>query len=251
MEEPGRPETRRERLEVPSSTALERRLLVGDVAPRRPRHKPTIKPVPPSGLLDRLQAFLPTLEAANADLQHQLETGGGEQVAMERGSDDEREGPYVEMDLACGLFDLKDPAAVAAAEAAMVNRGVAVEAYGAGSGNSSSDDTSDDSSDSGGSDAEGSRDEGERMRQALGIMAAAQQRQRDGGQRPAAAGAVAPAGGDAMDEDAPAPPPSSETAAAAAEGAAELGDGASAAAPPGRRRKHKGGRRHAGIVELS
>lgn len=58
---------------------------MGDAAPRRPRNKPAIKPVPTSGLLGRLQAFLPSLEAANAELQQQLETQPAAAVAMERG----------------------------------------------------------------------------------------------------------------------------------------------------------------------
>ena len=69
----------------PSPCPTERRLLVGDAAPRRPRNKPAIKPLAPSGLLGRLQAFLPALEAANADLQQQLEQLPASEVAMERG----------------------------------------------------------------------------------------------------------------------------------------------------------------------
>ena len=69
----------------PSRRPTERRLLVGDAAPRPPRNKPAIKPVAPSGLLGSLQAFLPALEAANADLQQQLEQQPASEVAMERG----------------------------------------------------------------------------------------------------------------------------------------------------------------------
>lgn len=69
----------------PSPCPTERRLLVGDAAPRRPRNKPSIKSLAPSGLLGRLQAFLPALEAANADLQQQLEQLPASEVAMERG----------------------------------------------------------------------------------------------------------------------------------------------------------------------
>lgn len=55
---------------------------MGDAAPpRRPPRKPPIKPLPTSGLLGRLQSFLPELQAANAALEGQA---AGE-VAMERG----------------------------------------------------------------------------------------------------------------------------------------------------------------------
>lgn len=43
----------------------EQRLLV---KPHKPRTKPDIQLQPPSSLLDRLQAFLPALQTANAEL---------------------------------------------------------------------------------------------------------------------------------------------------------------------------------------
>ncbi|PRW33293.1 hypothetical protein C2E21_7933 [Chlorella sorokiniana] len=222
------PEPRRERLELAGTSALERRLLVGDAAPRHPRSKPTIKPVAPSGLLGRLQAFLPALEAANADLQQQLEQHPASEVAMERGSDDEREGPVVELDLACGLFDLKDEAAVAAAERAMLAQGVAVDRFEG----ASTDDSSEEDSSS------GSEDEGE---QADGVR-----RQQQG--LAAAAGAAAD-GIDAMQED---EPEGSEGTAAAAAATAAAGEQPLLGAAPGRRRKGKQrSKRHAGIQELS
>ncbi len=279
----------------PSHRPTERRLLVGDAAPRPPRNKPAIKPVAPSGLLGRLQAFLPALEAANADLQQQLEQQPASEVAMERGrwvlgadverlqhpgaaaaavvpvasascralpsplrpppsslaaapslmlalphhplsrSDDEREGPVVELDLACGLFDLKDETAVAAAERAMLAQGVAIDRFEG----ASTDDSSEEDSSS------GSEDEGEGQEQ--------------GGMRrqgPAAATAAAAAGAgaedlDAMQEDEP--DGSAGTVEAAAAAAAAGGGQQLEGAAPGRRRKGKqrGSRRHAGIQELS
>lgn len=221
--------------------SAEQQLLVGDAAPRRPRHKPPIKPLPPSGLLGKLQAFLPTLEAANADLEQQLASGAQAEVAMERGSDDEREGPVVEMDLACGLFELKDASAVAAAEASMLSRGVAVEKYG---GNSTDSSSSSDDSGSSSEDEEG--EAGAALRQVLGGgAAAAAAMQTDPGSGTAAAGGDK-VGGDAMEEGGDA------AANGAADTGAEAEAGTQAGAAPGRRRRQKKrGGRHAGIVELS
>lgn len=64
----------------------------------------------------------------------------------------EDEGPVVELDLACGVFDLKDETALAAAERSLINQGVTVEKFSGGSTSSSSGSSSSDESDNGGGD---------------------------------------------------------------------------------------------------
>ena len=74
--------------------------------------KPQIQPVQPSSVLDKVRSFLPALQAANAQLAAQCP----QDVDIEQVPEG---APHVEMDLACGILDLKDPAALARAEAAM------------------------------------------------------------------------------------------------------------------------------------
>ncbi|GAB4823652.1 hypothetical protein N2152v2_010698 [Parachlorella kessleri] len=76
------------------------------------------------------------MQSANQQLQHVKEP----QIDDARDTDCS----YVELDLACGLFDLKDPGAVAAAERSLTQQRVAVERFDGGSSSSSSDDNSED-----------------------------------------------------------------------------------------------------------
>lgn len=84
--------------------------------------KPDIHPCSASKLLDRAEAFLPTLAKANEQLQDKLRcqpdildiehlTGGS--------------ACHIEMELACGVVELRDQAAAAAAQAA--SRGAITE----------------------------------------------------------------------------------------------------------------------------
>lgn len=84
-----------------------------------PPQKPGIGPVPTdSGLVNRIDAFLreakarPPAEAGAPGTAETAETA--DMVEL----DDDFEGQHVELDLACGVFDLIDDEAVRAAEAA-------------------------------------------------------------------------------------------------------------------------------------
>jgi phage baseplate assembly protein gpV len=73
--------------------------------------KPKIGPVKENGaLLARLQAFLPALKESNDALPSTSEDG----EAMEL--PEQYDGKHVELDLACGVFDLNNEDAVQAAE---------------------------------------------------------------------------------------------------------------------------------------
>ena len=92
----------------------ERKLQLGS-GPQQ-RSKPDFGPVPSSSVLDRVKSFLPAMQRANADLMQQAAQRPPEELDIEHVPEG---APHVEMDLACGILDLKDPAAVARAEAAM------------------------------------------------------------------------------------------------------------------------------------
>lgn len=72
-------------------------------------------PLPPSSVLDRVKAFLPSMQQANEQLAQALAT---QPETLDIENVDEGT-PHIEMDLACGVLELKDSSAVSAAEKAM------------------------------------------------------------------------------------------------------------------------------------
>lgn len=126
------------------------RLLAADMS--KPDKRPAITRPPPSAVLDRLKAFLPQMATANQELEAHLHThpdeAGNDRIFAE-GEDVEDgkqpEGPYVEMNLGCGVLDIQDQAGLDAAQAA-------VNGAGAGPLHVALDDESDSESESEGSD---------------------------------------------------------------------------------------------------
>uniref|UniRef100_A0A7R9VXU8 Uncharacterized protein n=1 Tax=Chlamydomonas euryale TaxID=1486919 RepID=A0A7R9VXU8_9CHLO len=150
----------RELLEPPPVSPLEHKLNIfstrassGAVAGGS---KPQMAPMPKSSIFSKLQDFLPKMQAANEHLEGELKVRPAAEFDVE-GVPEGQESNYIEMDLACGLVDLKDDAAVQAAEAAAAVGGFeepgVFEAYEGGNcssssgGSSSSDEDSDNSDD--------------------------------------------------------------------------------------------------------
>lgn len=106
-------------LEVPNVTPLERTLLV--VGEQSPKLKPAFAPVPRSGLFDKLQSFLPQMAAANSELQQKMQQPGAGSFDIEE-IPEGYQGDVVEMDVVCGILDLKNQETVKAAEAALEGR---------------------------------------------------------------------------------------------------------------------------------
>lgn len=104
--------------------------------------KPVMKldVLPQGSVLDRVKAFLPEMAAANDQLQQAMADKPAGQFDIEE-VDDEAE-KYIEMDLSCGVVDLKDDSAVLAAERAIAAGG------GAGPMHAEDDASSDSDSDS-------------------------------------------------------------------------------------------------------
>lgn len=193
----------REILEFSSGNPIARQLLVdlsqskapeqGQAAGCPPTRLPISKPSR-STLLSRLKSFLPQLEQANTQLPSEsgpghsddfLElravddncssgssSGGSDDGLAGNGEEDAVRQPHVVMDLACGILELQDDAAVAAATREAEFGGTLMTAQPHGShSDASSSDSSDDSED--GSDSgDGGSDCGERAgtRQAGGAV---------------------------------------------------------------------------------
>mmetsp|Transcript_1363 Transcript_1363/g.3437 ORF Transcript_1363/g.3437 Transcript_1363/m.3437 type:complete len:190 (-) Transcript_1363:128-697(-) len=108
----GQQQPRRERLEV--GTAKANPLLEPTLG-----KKPVMKldALPQGSVLDRVKAFLPEMAAANDQLQQAMAVKPAEDFDIEQvdGSAEK----YIEMDLSCGVVDLKDDTAVLAAEQAI------------------------------------------------------------------------------------------------------------------------------------
>lgn len=166
----GNPIARQLLVDLSQSKAPEQGQPAGCISARLPITKPSR-----STLLSRLQSFLPQLEKANTQLPSEPGLGHSDDFLELRavddncstssssgGSDDDlagdREGgpvrqPHVVMDLACGILELQDDAAVAAAtrEAEFGGTLMTAQPHGSHSDASTSDssDDSEDGSDSG------------------------------------------------------------------------------------------------------
>jgi hypothetical protein len=137
------------KLDVPEVSPLEQ--LLGSLSssknsaaqpsPMHPTPKPAIGKVERSALLGKLQTFLPVLEKANEKLSAEMAVRPASEFDIE--NVEEGQGPHIEMDLACGIIDLKDKAAEEAAEGAVAYGGRVEEESGSDDDEDSSDDEED------------------------------------------------------------------------------------------------------------
>lgn len=99
--------------------------LLNDKKGKQAGSRPQISKVPESAVLAQLRSFLPQMQSANDQLSQRVETEPAVSISdLQQESTDsvleEQEdyetGQHVEMDIACGVVDLKDAAALKAAE---------------------------------------------------------------------------------------------------------------------------------------
>jgi hypothetical protein len=108
-------------------------------------------------VLGRLQSFVPQLAAANVALAAAMATRPAHEFDVEyveprgEGGEGGEAAPHIEMDIACGVVELRDEAAAAAAERAMAG---GAHPLPLASGFTDSEDDFDDESDSSDSDAD-------------------------------------------------------------------------------------------------
>ncbi|GFR41260.1 hypothetical protein Agub_g1935 [Astrephomene gubernaculifera] len=137
----------REKLDVPNVAPFEQKLA------NLTRQRPAIGPAPRSSVLDKLAAFLPQLAHENERLQEQMQSRPATDFDIEH-IEGEKTATYIEMDLACGVLELRDEAALRAAEAAMEGRrgGLGMSEDGSSSDSSSEEDEEEEEDSSEGSE---------------------------------------------------------------------------------------------------
>ena len=124
--------------------------LRGLTAAAPPKERPAIDAPPQSELLGRLQTFLPSMAASNVQLEQEAAAAPQGAFDIEQLAPEAEQ--HIAFDLACGVLDLKDDAAVRAAERAIALGSVPVETLSGGS-SSDEDTSSDEGSSEGGSEA--------------------------------------------------------------------------------------------------
>eukprot|EP00798_Chlamydomonas_sp_ICE-L_P003466 gene3466-13526_t len=164
MSEPNK----REKLEPDGLTPLERSMR--KLQKPSSSSRPDIGPVPASSVLGRLKDFLPGLAAANQKLEAEMKVGQdrpasefdieADRPASEfdieavSASQENEEAPVIQMDLMCGLLDLKNEESIRAAERAALEGSLAAE-HSSTSDDESSDMSSDEEEDEGQEGKEG------------------------------------------------------------------------------------------------
>ncbi|XP_024983581.1 uncharacterized protein LOC112519608 [Cynara cardunculus var. scolymus] len=120
-----------------------------------PDSKPAIAAPPPSQVMGKVRDFLGVMAESNKKLQ--LDAMNSKNYDIEALTGDESE--YIEMDLMLGVADLHTPAAVAAAESAIVGSQPVIS-LDASSSDSESEDSSDDDNDDDDDDSNDETNEG-------------------------------------------------------------------------------------------